>query len=111
MAATREIERKRRVVALIVFFSIASLQSCKHAGLPHEDYDRIGIGMSVPEVERILGPGRPISREQVPTGPNSQCLVKGDRFLKWSGQKIQTEIIIGFKENKVCDKWYWEPSL
>jgi hypothetical protein len=83
-------------------------------------FSRIKIGMSLDEVEAILGPGEQISLEhvtQIPGSPyakrkgNLDLVVEGDEFFRWHNSKCGMEIQLGLRDGRVCDKWYWEPSL
>jgi hypothetical protein len=40
-------------------------------------------------------------------------VVTGDRFFQWKAPEDLNggEIIVGMRDGKVCDKWYWEYSL
>jgi hypothetical protein len=88
----------------------------------------------VPEVEAILGPGIQLSLKEVPTavvprpgvkvrkdrpgGPwatqidyptEDKPAVQGERFLRWESDG--DEVILGFKDGRVIDKYYWNCSL
>jgi hypothetical protein len=75
--------------------------------------------MTLGQVEQILGPGNELEPNGVPTTPDYAShrprgipVVKGDRFVEWrTVDGMEREIIVGFENSHVCDKWYWEPSL
>src|SRR5262249_9118926 len=81
-------------------------------------YQRINLGMSLKEVQALLGPGSEIPASEVPQSPDfseldpdkrSKPVVNGDKYYIWivKGKKV----VIGTTDDKVCGKWYWEPSL
>ncbi len=75
-----------------------------------KNYNKITIGMDLPQVEMILGPGTEITKGQVPRMGGSQTgVVLGTHFYRWTYKGIC--MVLGFNNGKVCDKWYWEPSL
>jgi len=71
---------------------------------------RVRTGMTLGEVEAILGPGEPIKSSQVPLDYYNGPVVRGDTFYAWH-PKDGTEAVIGFKDRKVYEKWFWAPSL
>jgi len=103
-------------------------------------YRRIQVGMSVEEVQAILGPGTALNQTDVPTfvvavnpkdaeaakekarrsglpSPTTrdypirhQYVVEGDSILQWIGRTGE-RILVAFKGGEVCQKDYWEPSL
>jgi hypothetical protein len=68
---------------------------------------RIKEGMTVEEVEAVLGPG---TETGSPTSPGGRAVVTGDKIIKWNGEN-STVLYIGFREGRVCDKHFWWPSL
>ena len=88
------------------------------ARLSYCDFKRVEIGMTLQEVEAILGPGREISAKELPGEPDFdepdldkrvKPVVQGDRFFEWLGGGA--EVFVAFRDGRVCDKWYWEASL
>lgn len=89
--------------------------------LCYRNYERIQVGMSLVEVEALLGgTGEEIRRETLPGSPDYnepvlskrvKPVVTGDKFFRWYESPIGKKVIVGLKDDKVCDKWYWEPSL
>jgi hypothetical protein len=107
----------------------------------HAGYERIQVGMTLAEVEAILGPGTEIDLSEVPTTlvslnpaaeraayerarrtgrplptvrsfpAHSKPVVQGDRVVRWRGDHNGARILIGFKDGKVAEKWYTEYSL
>ena len=103
-------------------------------------YKRLRIGMSVEEVQAILGPGSPLKQENVPqivvevnpadvddsnerarragiTTPTARDyptrrkpVVEGDVILKWENGETREVILVAFKDGKVCEKYYWDPN-
>jgi hypothetical protein len=104
------------------------------------NYERVQVGMSLQEVEAFLGPGTEIGRDRLPGmvrpkpgvvvpkdppgGPYRTQrdypvevvpVVQGDRFFEWPPARPPLsgglQIIVAFRDGRVCDKTYWEPSL
>jgi hypothetical protein len=96
-------------------------------------YNRIHVGMSVDDVEAILGPGTAVAQSEVPQtvravnpaderflAPNATCrtyptrlkpVVEGDHILKWRYCTNSRTIWIAFRDGLVCEKHYYEDSL
>jgi hypothetical protein len=104
------------------------------------NYKRVQVGMSVEEVEAILGPGTPVGqaevpqivvavspedavaareRERRPGGPPSTArnyptrlkpVVEGDHILMWVSGKTGERILVAFKDGKACEKHYHDPN-
>lgn len=103
-------------------------------------YKQIKVGMSIEEVEAILGPGTPVKQAEVPTiriavnpkdaeaaaerdrktgSPStvreyptrSKPVVEGDCILQWTGEPNGVRILVAFKNGKVCEKDYFEYDL
>ncbi len=97
------------------------------------NYERVQVGMTIEEVQAILGPGTPIEQADVPlclaavnpedavaaiekekrsgtvatgrTYPIRQKpSVQGDYILRW--QTAIDRVYVAFKEGKVCEKYY-----
>jgi hypothetical protein len=70
--------------------------------------------MTLSQVEAILGPGQRIEADRVPQGTqegNSVPVVHGNEYFEWEIKEVGIEIVVALSNGKVCDKWYWEPSL
>ena len=83
-------------------------------------FKKIAIGMRLDKVEAILGPGEQIPAEhvtQIPGSPyakrkgNLDLVIDGDQFFSWYNPEYGRRIEVGVRNGKVCDKFYWEPSL
>jgi hypothetical protein len=89
----------------------------------HRNYERIQVGMALAEVEALLGgPGREIAQVDLPQSRDfspplpqewSKPVLIGDQFFRWlTPEKYNGgEIIVGVKDGRVSDKWYWEYRL
>jgi hypothetical protein len=106
----------------------------------YQNYQRLQVGMTVAEVEAILGPGTPVKQADVPqmvvpVNPadaeasrdrarragvvptardyptRNKPVVEGDSILIWEDANKQWRILVGFREGKVCEKDFWELSL
>jgi hypothetical protein len=82
-------------------------------------YGQILVGMDLAGVQQILGQGMPISADEVPQFPSGPFVeerlrispvVKGETYCKWE-DNYGRKIVIAFVENRVRQKWYWEPDL
>jgi hypothetical protein len=74
--------------------------------------------MRLADVEQVLGPGRPLRADQVPltndrNEPNItkrvHPVVKGTWAVEWTDGEFQ--IVVGFDNGIVVDKWIWWPGL
>jgi hypothetical protein len=82
------------------------------------NYRRVQVGMTVADVESLLGPGQEIPEEEVPGVPayvkpmrkgRSAPIIEGDLFYRWDDG--YTEVYVGFKGHRVHEKVWLEPSL
>lgn len=103
-------------------------------------YKVVQVGMSVDEVQAILGPGTSVTQEEVPTivvavnpqdaenarekarksgGPpptvrdyptRSKPVVEGDYILRWVNSKTGECILVAFKDDRVYEKYYHDPN-
>src|SRR5262249_15487146 len=65
---------------------------------------RVQVGMTLAEVEAILGPGKLDKGLQFLHGGH---VVRGDVFYRWTATELYgEEFIVGFKDGVVVDKWY-----
>jgi hypothetical protein len=78
--------------------------------------DRIRVGMTLEDVESLLGPGEelpvrlvPKSEKRTVDGHVTTMIVEGERFFRWYGEL--TTVYIGFKDNKVYEKKCFELSF
>jgi hypothetical protein len=67
---------------------------------------RVHTGMQRAEVESTLGPGTPLAE---PPSTKEGSLVEGDEFYTW--ERDGMVLYVGFRGGRVCDKWFWAPSL
>ncbi len=100
------------------------------------NYKEVRVGMSVEEVEAILGPGTLVKQEDLPTNvvpvnPQDEAdslenarksgatpptgrgfptrnkpVVEGDNILQWENRETGERIIVAFRDGKVCEKYY-----
>jgi hypothetical protein len=83
------------------------------------NYDKIAVGMALSEVETLMrGQGRELEQAELPRYPpyvqtkgKDHAVIDGDQFYKWTGPAYMQTVIIGIRDCRVCDKYYWEASL
>jgi hypothetical protein len=89
---------------------IVYMQVCRwHETRLERAHNRIRSGMDLIDVQRELGPGVRIPEDEL-TNTHAGPVVRGDLFYRWEddqGRKIEVD----FVDNRVNEKWYWEPSL
>lgn len=103
-------------------------------------FKQIRIGMSVDEVQVLLGPGTPVAQGGVPSvvravnpddaiasesrarqegrSPSTvrdypvrhKPVVEGDAVLEWVNAKTRERILVAFKDEKVCETYYHDPN-
>ncbi len=104
------------------------------------NYNAVRVGMSVEEVEAILGPGTEVKQKYVPSivvpvnpqdavdslerarksgappptardyPTRNKPVVEGDYILQWVNSETGERIIVAFKDGKVCEKYYYDPN-
>lgn len=88
---------------LPLYFHLAFLR-------PHPlkvQYDQIEVGMTLAEVEEILGPGTPV--ENVPENRDGP-IVTGDALFLWEEPRSGVRIHMGFLKGKVLGTDYFQPE-
>src|SRR5262249_12216929 len=72
---------------------------------------RINSGMTLEEVETILGAGTRVKNvPELQEGPRGRRpAVTGDEFYLW--ERDHDNLWVGFKDGKVCDTFFWTPNL
>jgi hypothetical protein len=106
----------------------------------YRNYKQVQIGMSVDEVQAILGPGTAVNQSEVPgivvaVNPGDEVaseerarrsgrppptirdyptrikpVVEGDYILQWVNSRTGERILVAFRDGKVCEKDYWDPN-
>jgi hypothetical protein len=90
------------VVGSVVFFAIREVVGPSRLELAGR---RVQIGMTLAEVEAILGPGTLING--VPHYAGDEPVVRGDVFYEWTATQLYGErFIVAFKDRVVFNKWY-----
>ena len=104
------------------------------------NYKEVRVGMSVEEVEAILGPSTLVKQEDLPTDiapvnpqdavdslertrksgatpptardypTRHKPVVEGDYILQWKNSETGERILVAFKDGKVCEKHYFDPN-
>lgn len=86
------------------------------------NYERIRPGMSVEQVELLLGrPGAEIGERELPGVVDHEVpldhpkrvkpVISGERYLKWNERENDRTVIVSLKDGVVAEKWFWELSL
>jgi hypothetical protein len=73
------------------------------------NHDQITVGMTLPEVEALLGkPERKLTaKDFLPNGYRSEA----NEFYRWQGDENGRYLIVGFTDGRVVDTFFWECSL
>jgi hypothetical protein len=103
---------RRVMIALSVLFVVALLASarCYNGTVSDCNYAKIENGMTVGQVESVLGTGREIGREYIPSTRDGP-VVDGQAYFLWEEAATGRQVWVGLRGGRVCTKWYWEPSL
>jgi hypothetical protein len=101
------------VLSLVILGVVISLfLSCPTGSVEEFNFRfRIRNGMTLNDVEAVLGPAKEIDRKHLPVEKDKGQVVQGERFFHWEYEPEGIEIYLGFRDGKVCDKWFWAPSL
>lgn len=130
----------RRYLRILVLLPLLGSSGCLNFEGPNfRKYQQVQVGMSMAEVEAILGPGTPVGANEVPTvvvAINAQDpidaeerarrqglppptvrdyptrhkpVVEGDIIWQW--RDGAEVILVAFKAGKVSEKYYRIPSL
>ena len=70
--------------------------------------DRLETGMTLEEVEVIMGEGKRLPANEIPQ-IGHHPVVNGDEFYTWSDRR--GTVYLAFEHGRLASKWYWEPSL
>jgi hypothetical protein len=125
--------------SLLVGLGLFAILYCPPGQFSYCNYKKVQVGMTLDEVEALLGPGTEISLDDLagvvrpkpgvvvpkdpPGGPYTTVRnypveivpeVDGDRFFRWELDPSDPEaayIVVGFRDGKVRDKRYRETSL
>lgn len=102
------------IVALVVGFHVIDWRE-KPWNLTKAKFDSVQVGMSLKEVEIILGEGTHTDDRLWTERGGFQ----GEVVYKWMEQHPspsqatsgpRREVYVGFSRGKVCDKYFWETS-
>jgi hypothetical protein len=112
-------------LATLALFAVAVLVAVlwftRTGTFSQANYERIRPGMSLAEVERLLGgPGTETLEGHLPGvvdwsvpvdhPKRVKAVVSGEQYLRWEDGH-GSEVIISLRGGVVAEKWYWEPSL
>jgi hypothetical protein len=87
----------------------------REGAFSYSNFERIRTGMTLAEVERLLGEtGNEINESFVPLivvgQPKQQKqVVSGGQYYRW--ENGNSYVIVSFRKGLVAEKYYWEPSL
>lgn len=119
---------QRGCVAILAVLSLAVLAAVvrfnREGTISHVNYERILRGMSLAEVERLMGtPGTETFEDRLPgvvdwdvpvDHPRRiKAVVSGERYFQWGEMHVDNGvmIVVSFRDGVVAEKWYYEPSL
>ena len=96
---------------LLAILAMLTAGICAYRSLPSSKFNRIQQGMSISEVNAVLGTGKKLSRSQLPLVQSKNNdepipIISGDEFWFWGTDRLgwHAEIYIGLRNGKVCDK-------
>ncbi|WP_165243901.1 hypothetical protein [Paludisphaera soli] len=95
----------------VVIVAVLLAAECRRGIISGCNHDKIDIGMTLAEVEDILGTGWEETREGWLPRPPGGPVVIGDRFFRWEDRSTARVVWIAMKEGLVCATDYWEPSF
>jgi hypothetical protein len=102
------------VALVLVGFGLRAILYCQPGTFAYCNYQRVQVGMTQTEVEALLGPGTEIRTARHHPVENVP-VVEGERFFEWPPERPPISgdpyIIVTFREGRVCEKHYWEPSF
>jgi hypothetical protein len=102
------------VLAVGLLVGLHIQEECRSGKVTECNYEKVKIGMTVKEAEAILGPSQEIGMEHVP-GTRDGPVVSGERLFMWakevSSPMSSRAVWVGVRNGRICNKWYWEPSL
>lgn len=116
---------RKGCIAALAIFAVAVLAAVvwfnREGTFSHANYERIRPGMSLADVERLVGaPGAETFEGQLPGvvdwsvpvdhPKRVKAVVAGEQYFRWDDGN-GAEIIISLRGGVVAEKWYWEPSL
>jgi hypothetical protein len=115
--------RKRSfLIVLVITLAISALGAwwCRSGTFSRWNFSRIRPGMSLEQVEALLGgsgqeiveshvPGIVDWNERVDSPKRVKAIIAGERFFRW--EEDGCYIIVSLKAGVVFEKHYWEPSL
>jgi hypothetical protein len=123
----------------IIAFGVILHLLCRDSP-PQINYKKIQIGMTIEEVQAILGEGTLVRQTEVPSrvvplnpkdeeaaierarragGPvptardyptRTKPIVEGDYILRWVNGSTGERILIAFKHGSVCEKDFYDPN-
>ena len=98
------------LILLVGGFSLAFTE-CRPGRPTRFNFWRVQTGMSLAEVEALLGPAKGL-HEGGKAGQTERLLVPGqpaievDKALRWQGEDFgSTYLLVGFKDGRVCFKF------
>ena len=124
------------ITFVLVFLKFGFLKDSDHL----TSFRRVQVGMSVDEVQAILGPGTQVAQVEVPTNvipvnlqdaidsadrarksnrspptfrdypTRLKPVVEGDYILRWVDSRTGERILVAFKEGMVCEKQFYDPN-
>lgn len=103
------------VVLLSIFLlCMLSLPPRMNSAVSRADFERITVGMTLPQVEAILGPGTKVSGGGfVNDSGTVRPAVTGSSYYQWPESIFGNNYIVVALDDdgKVCDKYLWEAAL
>jgi hypothetical protein len=106
----------RLIAGCVLLIVTVTAIGCRREISWYWNYLRITNGMSLSEVERVLGEGKSIDSKAIQSidydqhDPEKRVhpVVIGDERFLWQNEN-HFRIVVGFRNGVVCDKWYSIP--
>src|SRR6516225_8731582 len=93
-------ERRRLLVSSLLIAALC-VAGCSNAkSYSDEDWEKVKLGMTVAEVEKILGSGEKIQKADYKNFPGH---IQADTFLRWKPSAKRTASV-AFKDGKLVAK-------
>jgi hypothetical protein len=112
------------MVAILALGTLSLYKTSESWSITRARYDSIRVGMTLAEVEQVLGPGKKVSPVEIPRSGRQPAL-RGQAVYMWKEKEKERSgregeftpvsawrhVYIGFDEGLVCDKCWIDSTL